>query len=111
AGALPARNETDKRFVFRGSDLRSRQTRNDWKLPPMKKWRSQRSCSARLFSRSVQSPTEGESQTFSFGGSLNGATVLAAIPSGALGLSIALGWVGLVQMWVFNPRRQQHRCE
>ena len=42
AEALPARNETDKRFVFRGLDLQSRQTRNDWKLPAMKKWRSQR---------------------------------------------------------------------
>ena len=31
AEALPARNETDKRLVFRGLDLQSRQTRNDSK--------------------------------------------------------------------------------
>ena len=37
AEALPARNETDKRFVFRGLDLQSRQTRNDWKLPATEK--------------------------------------------------------------------------
>jgi hypothetical protein len=94
AEALPARNETDKHFVFRDLDLQSRQTRNDWKLPTRSRSRSQRSCSARLFSRSVQSPTEEESQMFSFGGSINGATVLAAIPSGAMVLSIPLG-VGL----------------
>jgi hypothetical protein len=38
AEALPARNETDKRFVFRDLDLQSRQTRNDSKLPATKKW-------------------------------------------------------------------------
>ena len=37
AQALPDRNETDKRSLFRGLDLQARQTRNDSKLPAMKK--------------------------------------------------------------------------
>jgi hypothetical protein len=90
AVALPARNETDKRFVFRALDLRSRQRRNGSKLPATNRSRSQRSCSARLFSRWVQSLTREESQMFSSGGSINGATALAAMPSGGMVLSIPL---------------------
>src|SRR4029453_19267029 len=43
AQALPAGNETDKRFVFRALVLQSRQTSNDSKLPATKKWCSKRS--------------------------------------------------------------------
>jgi len=94
AQAWPARNEMGKRLVFRRLDLRSRQTRSDWKLPATSRSRSQRSCNARSFSRWVQSLTGGESQMFSCGGSINGATVLAAMPFGGMVLSIPLG-VGL----------------
>jgi hypothetical protein len=38
AQALPARNETDKRSLFRGPDLQARQTRNDSKLQATIKW-------------------------------------------------------------------------
>jgi hypothetical protein len=50
---LPARDGTDRRFVFRGLDLQSRQTRNDSKLPARNKWRPQRWRIAWLHSYSV----------------------------------------------------------
>jgi hypothetical protein len=68
AEALPARNETDKRFVFRGLDLQARQTRNDSKLPATSKSLTQQLGNARLHSYSVLALDCADTPRFKSGG-------------------------------------------